>query len=197
MRQPGDGDQYRPLLVAQIEETRRLGLQTAIVVPGSEPVNALLTDHVKPEPRSETRNPKSAFATTLIQGFGVGRSAVTLIAYSRPSKNKAAVGIVELGMLQFEGAVRSPRRLATAAAGFARAGRPSIASSCDASEPRSPRNTIDADAKRSVRSSGFMTWTYEEKRRRAYRSSSRSCCSRESWRATARGRLRSTPLPAH
>src|SRR2546427_3008783 len=48
----------------------------------------LLTDHVYPEPDSETWKPKPGFAITLIHGAGVHRPAPRMITYSRPSSTK-------------------------------------------------------------------------------------------------------------
>src|SRR2546430_15542540 len=48
----------------------------------------LLTDHVYPEPDSETWKPKVGLAITLIQGAGVCRSASRTVTYSRPSAAK-------------------------------------------------------------------------------------------------------------
>src|SRR5882672_10801491 len=48
----------------------------------------LLTDHVYPEPDSETWKPKLGFAITLIHGAGVRRSGPRTITYSRPSSAK-------------------------------------------------------------------------------------------------------------
>src|SRR6266481_8924563 len=46
----------------------------------------LLTDHVYPEPDSETWKPKSRFAITLIHGDGVHRPSSRTVTYSRPSR---------------------------------------------------------------------------------------------------------------
>src|SRR5438093_6458716 len=48
----------------------------------------LLTDHVYPEPDSETWKPKPGFAITLIHGAGVHRPSPSTITYSRPSSAK-------------------------------------------------------------------------------------------------------------
>src|SRR5260370_24568333 len=48
----------------------------------------LLTDHVYPEPDSETWKPKTGLAITLIQGAGVCRSSLRTVTYSRPSAAK-------------------------------------------------------------------------------------------------------------
>src|SRR2546425_4617688 len=43
-----------------------------------------MTDHVQPEPDSETWKPKAAFATTLIHGAGDQRPSSRIVTYSRP-----------------------------------------------------------------------------------------------------------------
>ena len=48
----------------------------------------LLTDHVYPEPDSETWNPKPGFAITLIHGDGVHRPSPRTVTYSRPFSAK-------------------------------------------------------------------------------------------------------------
>src|SRR5436309_5173552 len=48
----------------------------------------LLTDHVYPEPDSETWKPKPGFAITLIHGDGVHRPSSSTVTYSRPSFSK-------------------------------------------------------------------------------------------------------------
>src|SRR5438045_9598372 len=45
----------------------------------------LLTDHVYPEPDSETWKPNRGFAITLIHGAGVHRPSRRMTTYSRPS----------------------------------------------------------------------------------------------------------------
>src|ERR1700676_4256701 len=45
----------------------------------------LLSDHVKPEPDSDTRNPNEGFAITLIHGSGVRNPSLSKVTYSRPS----------------------------------------------------------------------------------------------------------------
>src|SRR5512134_1776499 len=45
----------------------------------------LLTDQVYPAPHSETWNPKSGLAMTLIQGAGVHCPSPRTVTYSRPS----------------------------------------------------------------------------------------------------------------
>src|SRR5580692_1272938 len=45
----------------------------------------LFSDHVWPEPDSETRNPKEGFAITLIHGAGVRKLSPRTVTYSRPS----------------------------------------------------------------------------------------------------------------
>src|SRR5580704_4361061 len=44
----------------------------------------LFSDHVWPEPDSETRNPKEGFAITLIHGAGVRKLSPRTVTYSRP-----------------------------------------------------------------------------------------------------------------
>src|SRR6266850_4885307 len=48
----------------------------------------LLSDHVYPEPDSETWKPKEGFAITLIQGAGVHCPSPRIVTYSRPSAAK-------------------------------------------------------------------------------------------------------------
>src|SRR6266542_2882980 len=48
----------------------------------------LLTDHVYPEPDSETWKPNPGFSITLIHGAGVHRPASRTVTYSRPSPAK-------------------------------------------------------------------------------------------------------------
>src|SRR5213594_186679 len=48
----------------------------------------LLTDHVYPEPDSETSKPNPGFAITLIHGAGVHRPSSRTVTYSRPSPAK-------------------------------------------------------------------------------------------------------------
>src|SRR5438093_11208712 len=74
----------------------------------------LLTDHVYPEPDSETWKPKPGFAITLIHGDGVHRPSPRIVTYSRPSIAKPPK--------PFQSS-RSGRGIATAAGGFAAGGR--------------------------------------------------------------------------
>src|SRR3972149_10981733 len=48
----------------------------------------LLTDHVYPEPDSETSKPNPGFAITLIHGAGVHRPSPRTVTYSRPFPSK-------------------------------------------------------------------------------------------------------------
>src|ERR1700728_2778345 len=45
----------------------------------------LFSDHVWPEPDSETRNPKEGFAIRLIHGAGVRKLSARTVTYSPPS----------------------------------------------------------------------------------------------------------------
>src|SRR5712691_10959141 len=74
----------------------------------------LLTDHVYPEPASDTWKPKLGFAITLIHGAGVHRPWPRIVTYSRPSTAKPPNPLKSS---------RSGGGIATSGVGFVAAGR--------------------------------------------------------------------------
>src|SRR5207247_10114434 len=74
----------------------------------------LLTDHVYPEPDSETWKPKPGFASTLTHSDGVHRPSPRIVTDSRPSTAQPPKPVQS---------TRPARGLPTAAAGLAAAGR--------------------------------------------------------------------------
>src|SRR6267142_5931653 len=107
----------------------------------------LLTDHVYPEPDSETWKPKLGFEITLIHGDGVHRPSPRTVTYSRPSLAKPPK--------PFQSS-RSDRGIATAGGSLVAAGRRGSASglasgrcaraSCSARVPRRLDSTTRATA---------------------------------------------------
>src|SRR2546425_6574538 len=107
-----------------------------------------MTDHVQPEPDSETWKPKAAFATTLIHGAGDRRPSSRIVTYSRPFaakpprplKNSRSGREGEAAAADFLAAVR---RAGGTAAGSARSAR----TTCSGRVPRRPHRVPPAAAR--------------------------------------------------
>src|SRR5450759_4364425 len=84
----GVGVQNSPVSSSRTYSASPGGSQTGSFVHGVRRFSRLLTDHVHPEPDSDTRQPKLELARTLIQGAGVCCSPRRRIRYSCPSAVK-------------------------------------------------------------------------------------------------------------